>query len=235
MQTMTKIQEHTCDFCGKSFVKESSLVAHCCAKKIRWLDKDNKNSVVAFTAYKRFYQLTGSNQISGKKEIKFRDFIESKYYNDFHSFGRWLNDAGVVNPNKYIDHVIKHSVKLKDWTKPSVYEYYLRIMLLKESPEAAMERSVEWMLRWCDDKDVKFSDFFSTISTIKLVDSLRSGRISPWVFFVSDKAHDALKSFDQTQMKLIGGLLDPKTWNLKTKKYQKDIKELRAMMRSLGL
>jgi hypothetical protein len=234
MRAMSKQQEHECEFCGKSFVKESSLVAHSCAKKLRWLGKDNKNSIIAFTAYKRFYQLTSSNNTK-KKEINFRDFIDSQYYNDFHSFGRWLNDAGIVNPNKYIDHVIKHSIKLKDWTKPSIYEYYLRTLLLKEAPEDAIERSIEWIADWCDNQDIEFSDFFSRISTIKFVDTLRSGKVSPWLFFVSDEAQDMLQRLDQTQMKLISGLIDPKVWNLKIKKHQKDIKDLREMMRSVGL
>lgn len=235
MSAMIKPIEHSCEFCDRTFVKESSLMAHQCAKKMRWLDKGNKNSVVAFTAYKRFYQLTGTSQVNKKKEITFKDFIDSKYYNDFHFFGRWINDAAVVNPNKYIDHVIKHAIKLKDWTKPSNYEYYLRTMLLKENPEDAVERSIEYMQTHCEEKGIEFSKFFSTISSIKFVDTLRSGRISPWVFFVSDEAQELLQKLDQKQLSLIAELLEPKVWNMKTRKHEKDIKELREMMRSIGL
>lgn len=231
MQAMVKTQEFECQFCFKTFVKESSLMAHSCAKKMRWLDKDNKHVAIGFTAWKRFYQLTKS---AGKTKT-YKDFVDSKYYNDFVSFGMWINDSAIVQPNAYIDYVIKGNFKLKDWTKNSVYDGYLKNTLIKEDPTDALERSIVWIQEWCNQQNVPIEKFFDTISTNKLVDVLRAGRISPWLLFVCSQPEIAFDKFDNSQMKLLDSLLDPKIWNLKLRKYQKEIKEYKELIRSMGL
>lgn len=227
---MTK-QEHVCEFCSKSFVKESSLMAHACAKKMRWLDKSNKNVIVAFTSWKRFYHLTQPK----RKEKTYKDFVESNFYNEFVNFGRWMNDTSVVHPNTYVDYVIKGNFKLKDWTKNSVYEIYLRELTVKEAPEDALERSIVWIQNWCKQSNIETDKFFETISTNKLVDALRAGRISPWLLFLSLDPQSVMNRFDNSQLKLLDNLLDTKTWHYKLKKYQKDVDEYREMLGSIGL
>src|SRR5271154_3563229 len=133
MLAMTKTQLFECEFCPKTFTKESSLMAHSCTKKMRWLDKDNKNVIMGFTAWKRFYQLT---KASGKTKT-YKDFVDSKYYNDFVNFGRWMNDGAILQPNAYVDYVIRGNFKLKDWTKNSIYDTYVRTTLIKEDPADA--------------------------------------------------------------------------------------------------
>lgn len=224
--------EFTCEFCNKSFIREGSFFAHSCAKKMRWLDKENKNNVLGFTAYKRFYTLTG---FAKKRQLGMKDFIESKYYNDFVSFGRFLNDAMVVAPEAYIDHVIKNSIKLKDWTKPSVYETFLKSLTFKEDPEDAIERSLIWIQDWCNEKDIQISEFFKTISVNRLVDAMRSGKISPWLMYVCNTGVDVLNNFDSSQVKLLGPLLEQKVWSYKLHKNQKLVKEYKEMLSEIGL
>ena len=40
-----------CDFCKKSFSKETTLRAHSCEKKRRWQAKDNQDVLVGFGSY----------------------------------------------------------------------------------------------------------------------------------------------------------------------------------------
>ena len=225
-------QELQCEFCNKVFSREGSFMAHSCAKKMRWLDRDNKNCVVAFTAYKRFYDLTG---FAKKRNLGFKDFVESKYYNDFVSFGRWLNDAAVTAPSAYIDYVIKNAVKLKDWTKPSIYEVFLKSLTFKEDPEAAIERSLIWAQDWCNEKNIDIGDFFTTISLNRLVDAMRSGKISPWFLYVCNSGVATLNKFDTSQQKLLSSLLEQKVWSVKIYKHQKLIREYKEMLSEIGL
>lgn len=228
---MSKTPEHSCEFCSKTFVKESSLMAHSCARKMRWLDRDNKNVIVAFSAWKRFYQLT---QTKGKNKT-YKDFVDSKYYGDFVNFGRWMNDTNVVHPNTYIDYMIRGNYKLKDWTKYSHYETYLKEMTMKEAPEDALERSIVYIQAWCKQANIDVDKFFDTISTNKLVDVLRAGRISPWLLFICSDSSEIFSKFDSSQVKLLDKLLDTKTWHYKLKKYQKEVNEYRELIRSMGL
>ena len=45
----------TCEYCKKSFQKESTLLAHSCEKKRRWQAKDNQDVLVGFASYDLFY------------------------------------------------------------------------------------------------------------------------------------------------------------------------------------
>lgn len=225
-------REFRCEFCDKVFIREGSFFAHSCVKKIRWMDKDNKNSIIGFTAYKRFYDLTG---YAKKRNLGFKDFVESSYYNDFISFGRWLNDAAVVAPEAYIDYVIKNSIKLKDWIKPSIYETFLKTLTFKEDPEDAIERSLIWVQDWCNDNNIPVDKFFTAISKNRLVDTLRSGKISPWFMYVCNSGVTALNNFDSSQLKLLGSLLDQKVWSYKLHKNQKLVKEYKEMLSEISL
>lgn len=226
-----KTREFECDFCDKSFVKESSFAAHSCAKKMRWLDKDNKNSVLGYITYKRFFQLTGMS----RRELTFKTFIESKLYSDFLKFGMWINDASIVDAQAYTDYLIKGSFKLRDWTKSSIYEGYLREYLFKERPMDGLERTIVWINSWCEENETAIENFFNGVSTFKIVDVLRNGKISPWLFFVCDNSYILLDRLDASQWQLLGGLLDGKVWTMKIKKHKKEVEECKAMMRSLGI
>ena len=92
-----------------------------------------------------------------------------------------------------------------------------------------------WMQAWSEANSISIDKFFETISTNKLVDILRSGRISPWILFVCSSPEKILRNFDNSQMKLLDNLLDPKIWNMKLRKYQKEINEYKEMIRSMGL
>lgn len=223
--------EYKCEFCNKEFIRENSLLNHTCIIKMRWLEKDNRNVVIGFMSYKRFYQLTNTH----KKSINYKDFIKSKFYNDFIKFGLWLNDSFIINPQQYIDYVIKNNVKLKDWTKESIYNDYIKELLFKEKPLDAITRSIEWIQKWSSENNIEIKDFFNKLGNNRLVDSIRNGRLSPWIIFISKNSNDLLTNLDQSQYKLLGNLLDKNLWQLKIHKYQKEFEECKEIVRNLEL
>ncbi len=225
-------EEYKCEFCDKTFVREGSLIAHSCVKKMRWIDRNTKNSVIAFVAYKRFYELTNAKKA---KNITQMDFINSKFYSDFAKFGKWVNDNLVVSPNQYIDYVIKNSIKLKDWGTSPVYKEFLKLHLLKEEPEEALERSIAWIETWCSTNDIEIKDFFNKISSVKFVDCLLKGFISPWIIFTSRRGEQFLSNLDAQQYNLIQHLLELKVWHIKLKKYQKEVNEYSNILNEAGL
>ena len=233
MMTQSK-KDFQCEFCSKEFARESTLIAHSCVKKMRWMDKDNKNVTIGFIAYKRFYQLTGTGF---KKNQEYKDFMNSKFYNEFIQFGQWLNDSYIVKPTAYIDYVIKNNVKLKEWTSPSKYEAYLKSMILNEHPCNALERSITYIEAWSKETGFPIQEFFEKIASNKLVDILRSGKISPWIIFLSSESNtrSVLSRLDSSQYKLLDKLLDANLWGLKVRKHKKDVKEYSELLRSLGI
>ena len=49
---------HTCCYCKKSFVKETSLEIHMCEPKRRYREKDERGVQLGLGAYLRFYEIT---------------------------------------------------------------------------------------------------------------------------------------------------------------------------------
>ena len=220
-----------CDFCDKSFERENSYMAHQCSKKIRWLDKSNRNNVLGFKIYKRFYQLTGLQ----KKDLEYIDFINSSYFSDFIKFARWLNDADVVNANGYIDYVIKNSIKLKDWMKSDTYESHIKQYIFNEESFKAVERSLEYIVEWCSENNYNLSLFFSIIPTGKFVDLVRSGKISPWLIFTSNKADEVMNRLEPKQHKLLENILNTRYWHVKLNKNKKDVADLKEILKGIEL
>ena len=62
-----------CDFCGRSFAKESTIDKHICEYKRRWGDKNLKGNRIGFNAWLNFY----AQNTSTKKPKTYLDFTKS--------------------------------------------------------------------------------------------------------------------------------------------------------------
>ena len=67
-------------------------------------------------------------------------------------------------PEKYVDYVVTSGVKLIQWCKEELYEKYALELILKESVETALERSVKTMMDWGEDKEARWQDYFNYAS-----------------------------------------------------------------------
>jgi hypothetical protein len=78
-----------CEYCGKGYTREKTLLAHMCEKKRRHLQKDEKRVRFGHYAFQRFYKLSAG----AKKEKTYEDFCNSQYYNAFVKFGSFINNV----------------------------------------------------------------------------------------------------------------------------------------------
>ena len=94
---MIKLEEQPfgCVHCGKSFMKEKTLIAHMCEQKRRALQRDEKRVLTGMITYNRFYQLTQN----AKKNKTYEDFCKSSYYNAFVKFGSFVNNVNPLYPD----------------------------------------------------------------------------------------------------------------------------------------
>ena len=91
--------DFSCDHCGKSFVKEHTLLVHACEKKNRFLNKDELHVRIGFHAYKKFYEI----RYPGKKIPEYKDFMNSKFYIAFIKFGKYVINTNVINREQFIE------------------------------------------------------------------------------------------------------------------------------------
>lgn len=223
--------EHVCEFCGKGFVRESSLVKHACNIKLRYMDSNLPKSRIGFMAFSYFYEKSMK-----KKARTLDEFIRSRYYGDFLAFGKYVSNNNIMYPEKFIDFLIRSGVPLHKWTANSIYEAYLRDLAKKESFEDGSHRTILLMKQWADENDEHYYDFFRKISPVQFVNYVRNGRISPWVLYTAKSGLELLENrLSEEQIGLIEEWIEPDYWARKLRVNKEDRKYYSKLFEEHGL
>ena len=220
-----------CKFCGKSFKREKTLIAHMCEQKRRFTNKDSKYVRLGFLAYNRFYEISQR----GTKQRTYEDFSKSNYYTAFTKFGKYIIEVNAIDPEKFIDFVITSGVKLDKWCSDTVYETYIRELNKKETAERAVERGILLMQQWGMENDRPFNVFFREISKPRAIHWIKSGRISPWIIFNSMSGTELLNSFNDHELNLINEYLEPTFWTRKFEVRKDDVIFVKEILEKAGI
>jgi|TARA_B100000035_G_scaffold313238_1_gene326507 hypothetical protein len=212
-------------------MKESTLLAHMCEPKRRWLQKDEKRVTIGFYAFQRFYRLSAGH----KKEKTYEDFVKSSFYNAFVKFGSFVNNVRPLYPDKYIDYVVTSNVKLDHWCREAMYEKYAIELICKEGVETALERSINTMVEWAKDKDSTYNHYFLYASTNRITWDIKDGKISPWLVLNCSSGKAALSNFNDEQLSMLGAVLDPSHWALRFKRQPKDVELVKQVAKEANL
>lgn len=223
-------QNYDCKYCGTKFHKESSVAKHICVKKRRHMEINTQESRIGFRAFQRFFEIT----MSSKKQKTCAEFIDSPYYIDFVKFGNHIVNLKPVYPEQFIDFVINNSVKLKDWTKDYVYDTYINALVKKEPADSAVERSITEIIKWTDNNNTPFVTFFSQITANEASYLIRTGKISPWVLYLSDSGGKLVERFNMDHSNVIGDIIDPGYW-VKKFKNNEDVAYVKTLLAQAGI
>jgi hypothetical protein len=224
-------QDFVCKYCDRKFHKAGTLATHMCVKKQRNIDINSAGSRFGLRIFQRFYELT----MHSKKTKTVEEFIDSPYYIDFVKFGNHLAQLKPIHIDKYIDYVIMKSVKLKDWTKDSIYELYIDDLIKKEPASSATERTITVIAEWCDKEHVQFSDFFTSIHPGEASHLIKTGRISPWVLYLASSGENLMTRFNEEHGAMIGIIIDPGFWKKKFKKEPDEVEYISNLLVQAGL
>ena len=209
-------------------MKESTLMAHMCEPKRRWLQKDEKRVQVGFYAFQRFYKLSAGH----KKDKTYEDFVKSSFYNAFVKFGSFVNNVRPLYPDKYIDYVVTSNVKLDHWCREEMYEKYAVELIRKEGVETALERSIQTMVDWAKEKEAAYNHYFLYVSTNRMTWDIKDGKISPWLVLNCSNGKQALSKLNDEQLSMLGSVLDPSHWALRFKRQPKDVELAKQIVKS---
>lgn len=223
-------KNYTCQFCGKAFVKESTLAAHLCEAKRRHQQRDEVGVRLGYQAWLRFFELTQGSA----KTKSYEDFADSAYYVAFTKFGRHLHSLRAVNPQAFIDYVIKNNKKLDHWCKEAFYTEYLFEYLRKEHPQDAIERGILEMQMWADEENDSVTDFFRKASTNRIASMIVNGRISAWVIYCCESGQNSLERLNEEQIALVYAWIDPDYWQRRLKDYMADTEWCKHVLKEAG-
>jgi hypothetical protein len=222
-------QNHQCKFCDKRYAKESTLSSHLCEPKRRNQQRNEKGVVLAFQAYRKFYKFT-----QGNENKTYDEFAKSPYYTAFVKFGRYLHGIDAVNPDRFIEWIIKNNKKLDYWCKEQFYDEYLSEYIRIENTQDALERSIVEMEEWAVENNSVVNHYFKYASENRIVRSIANGRVSPWAIYCSDSGLLMLGRLNEEQVALIYTWIDPDYWKKRLHNYKEDADWCKRILTAAG-
>lgn len=219
-----------CNYCKKSFVKETSLEVHLCEPKRRYRERDERGVQLGLQAYLKFYEIA-----QGSAKLKtFDDFAQSSYYRAFVKFGRHCVAINAINPSRFLEWLLKHNKKIDHWCHDSVYGEYLLWYLTIEAVEDALSRAIEYALDWADTNNAQSQDLLRFGNTNAIVYAITTGRISAWVIYNSTAGQQFLDNLNQEQISIVWPFIDPEVWQKKFRDYPADKEYVAEMLLRLS-
>lgn len=227
------IKEFKCEFCKKSFSKEKTLINHLCEPKRRWFNRDEKYVRLGFESWIKWHELTKTQ--NSKNAYTYNDFMGNQFYLAFVKFGKYILDTNMINPNQFINFVIKNSIRLDDWRKESVYEFYVSTICKKEDMNTAVQRAILLMNDWAEENNCIWTNFFYQVNTNLAVKWIRTGKLSPWVLLNASTSYQLLERMTEEQLMIVENAINISFWKTKLKKSQTDTQYIIEILQRYGI
>ena len=203
-----------CEFCNRTFLRESTIAKHICEYKHRWQEKDKRGNQIGFQGWLHFYK----RNTATTKQRTYLDFIKSSYYTAFAKFGNYCVDVNVINVQRYIDWLLKNKIRIDVWNHDTNYSKFLIEYLRNEDPLDAIHRSVESTILLAGEERVLPKDILRYGNKNKICYHVTTGKISPWMLYQCDSGLKFIDSLDESQVKMIIDYIDPEKWAIKFKR-----------------
>ena len=229
-KTQATKPEFGCDFCGRSFIRETTMDKHLCENKRRWGDKDLKGNRIGFNAWLNFYL----KNTASKKQKTYLDFIKSAYYLAFVRFGHYCVNARVINVDRYADWLLKNQIVIDKWTSDTNYTKFIIEYLRQEDPLDAVARSIETMIKIAKDEKIPSKDCLRYGPRNRICYEVTAGRISPWILYQSESGLEFLGSLQELQQKMVLEYIDPEKWAIKFRRDVDIIPEVKELLKQAG-
>jgi len=185
---------------------------------------------MGFVTWQRFMKL---NKLRG--DTNYEKFMSTNYYIAFVKFGKHILNIQAIDPDRFVDFVLKNGVKLDNWCDDRTYEIYLHEWYRKQPPDKSMEQTVLLMQQWAREHDEVWTDFFKKVSSNIAVHYIMSGRLSPWMLYHSNEAKELFVRMDAEQMAKVEKNLNATFWKSKFAIQKDDVKFVKRVIKQAGL
>ena len=200
-----------CEYCNKVYKLERTITAHMCPNKRRYLQKDEQHVRIGLQFFNDWHRIAmGSNS---KKD--YQAFMKSQYYGAFVRFGLYILEARVIAPERYLEWLIKNQKPVDIWCKDTVYNNYLAEQSKRETAERALERFVIHADSWSQRTGCHWSDYWEKVQPHTMVNDIKMGKISPWVFLGYKSARRQLEDLPGEMLNDVADTIDLAFWQRK--------------------
>lgn len=220
----------SCEFCNRSFLKETTILKHVCEYKQRYLNKELHSNRLGFQAFLQFY----IKHTASKKQKTYLEFIKSAYYVAFTKFGNYCVEINALNVSRYVDWLLKNQIKIDSWCSDTSYTRYLCEYLRTEDFYDAIARSIETTIEKASEENILSKDYLRYGNPNKICYAITTGKISPWMLYHSDSGNRFLDTLNPEHVKIIIDYINPEQWALKFKKNPDDVNRVKELLREAG-
>jgi hypothetical protein len=227
----TSETKHSCEFCNRSFIRESTLMKHLCEYKHRWLNKDEHGNRIGFQTWLQFYT---KNSASTTKNRTYLEFIKSSYYAAFTKFGHYCVNSNVINVARYVDWLLKNQIGIDSWNTDTQYTKFLISHLKDEDPLDAIARSIETTIVLAESDKIQTKDCLRYGNKNRVCYAITTGKISPWMLYHSESGKEFLSKLDETQVKMILDYIQPEQWAIKFKRNTNIVPQVQELLAAGG-
>ena len=224
---------HTCEWCIKSFARETTLVSHACEPKRRWDNKNTPPVKIGYAAYNMFYQWNTPTPMTHQKT--YNEFISSNLYTSFVRFGEWCIEQKVQEIEQYVKFLLKEKIKWKQWADLNVYSGFLAEILRTETPESGLARTLKHIQKWSEDQNIDWKEFFKKVNSNVAVDWISQGRISPWMLYNCETAVGFFERCNEEQLLMIQKVAPLKQWKVRLLRNKQDADLIKSVLADAGM
>lgn len=226
----TEVIPHGCEFCGRTFARESTIIKHICEYKHRYLEKDRAGNRIGFQAWLQFYRKNSTST----KHRTYEEFIKSAYYTAFIKFGNYCVEINAVNISRFADWLLKNQIKIDTWCTDTTYTKYLIEYLKVEDPLDAIARSVETTMTLAETAGILSKDVLRYGNTNRICHSITTGKISPWMLYHSTSGTQFLGNLNEPQVDMIIDYINPEQWKIKFNREPENVKQVKELLTVAG-
>jgi len=216
-----------CEYCGKAFAKEKTLVVHVCEQKRRHLSKNERHVQAGLLTFQKFYSLAQKSQ-----NVKtFEEFASSSYYNAMVKFGSFIINTSPVYPERFIEYVIKSGVKLDHWCRDELYTAYIVELIRTEPADGAIQRTIKTMMEWGDTNNAPWEHYFQYVNLNRATHNIKEGLVSPWLVLNTKAGKEMLNRMNDEQLDIIALVIDPQFWIKRFKALPADVELVKDVIK----
>jgi hypothetical protein len=209
---------HRCAYCDKEFLKERSLEVHVCEPKRRYQEQKDTGVQLGLQAFLRFYEIT-----QGSARLKtFDDFARSAYYRAFVRFGRHVQAIRAVNPQRFVEWLLKHNKKIDHWCQDRIYDEYLVEYVRQEAVADALARAVETALEWQEQTNNPSAHYLRFGNDNVICHDITRGRVTAWTIYNCASGQEFLARINPEQISIIWAWIDADIWQRRFRDYPAD-------------
>jgi hypothetical protein len=202
-----------CEYCGKQFVRASSLSKHSCVSKTRMSTINTPESRIAHLAWQKV--MAG---FKNKKNTQL-DFVKDSHYKAFIEMSKTVCDNKIPDPFAYIDWLLDHKINVDKWSEINYLHRYTIEMLKTEKVLDSVYRSINTIFDISEEMGgILTSEVFKSAPSGVICRKIIQGNISPWVIYNSASGHEFLSRINPLETEAIYDWIDPDWWNLRMKR-----------------